>query len=74
MLITEIAAFTWFTFFALVYGSALVAGWAPMALETLIGILLVGIPLVVGVLHRRIRIEACKAPDALYRKRIETNR
>lgn len=73
MFLTDLAAFIWFGFFALVYGSALVAGWLPSAVEALAGILLIGVPLSVGILHRRIRIEAAKAPDALYRKRIETN-
>jgi hypothetical protein len=70
-LLTDIAAFTWFTFFALVYGCALLAGWRPDILEAVVGTILIGVPLVGGVLHRRIRLEAAKAPDALYRKRIE---
>ena len=73
MLLTDIAAFTWFAFFALVYGCALLTGWRPDVLETVVGTLLVGVPLVGGVLHRRIRLEAAKAPDALYRKRSETS-
>lgn len=74
MLLTDIAAFTWFTFFALVYGCAVLAGWKPGIPEALVGTVLVGLPLVGGVLHRRIRLEAAKGPDALYRKRIEADR
>lgn len=74
MLLTDLAAFVWFGFFALVYGGALIAGWLPSIIEAIVGILLIGVPLPVGILHRRIRIEAAKAPDALYRKRIETSR
>ena len=74
MLLVDAAAFVWFAFFALIYGAALLAGWSPDFIQVLIGLLLVGGPLMVGVLHRRIRIEAAKAPDALYRKRLLTSR
>lgn len=74
MLLTDIAAFTWFTCYALVYGCAVLAGWKPGIAEALVGTVLVGLPLVGGVLHRRIRLEAAKGPDALYRKRIEAGR
>lgn len=74
MFLTDLAAFMWFGFFALAYGRALIAGWLPSVIEAVVGILLIGVPLSVGILHRRIRIEAAKAPDALYRKRIETSR
>jgi len=74
LLLVDVAAFTWFAFFALVYGAALLAGWSPDFIEGLVGLLLVGGPLTLGVLHRRIRIEAAKAPDALYRKRLITSR
>ncbi|MBO9623661.1 MAG: hypothetical protein J7500_13215 [Sphingomonas sp.] len=74
LILADVAAFSWFAFFALVYGAALLAGWVPDVMEALVGILLVGGPLMLGVLHRRIRIEAAKSPDALYRKRLQTNR
>ena len=74
LLLVDVAAFVWTSFFALVYGAALSAGWLPDVVDALLGLLLVGGPLAVGVLHRRIRIEAAKAPDALYRKRLLTNR
>ena len=74
MLLVDVAAFTWFAFFAFVYGAALLVGWRPNASEAIVGLLLIGGPLTVGVLHRRIRIEASKAPDALYRKRLLTQR
>ena len=74
LLLVDVAAFTWFAFFALVYGAALLAGWLPDFLEVLVGLLLVGGPLMLGLLHRRIRIEAAKSPDALYRKRLLTSR
>lgn len=50
------------------------SGWKPGIAEALVGTVLVGLPLVGGVLHRRIRLEAAKGPDALYRKRIEASR
>ena len=74
LLLVDAAAFTWFAFFAPIYGSALLADWVPNFIEVLVGLLLVGGPLIVGVLHRRIRIEAAKSPDALYRKRLLTTR
>ncbi|WP_342249026.1 hypothetical protein [Sphingomonas sp. OTU376] len=74
LILVDVAAFSWFAFFALVYGAALLAGWVPDVMEALVGILLVGGPLTLGVLHRRIRIEAAKSPDALYRKRLQANR
>jgi ACR3 family arsenite efflux pump ArsB len=75
MPLTDFAAFVWFAFFALVYGSALSAGWLPTNIvEVVVGFLLIVVPLVVGILLRRIRIEAAKSPDALYRKWIEANR
>ena len=50
------------------------AGWRPDVSEALVGIMLILASLAIGVLHRRIRIEASKGPDALYQKRLETNR
>jgi hypothetical protein len=73
-LLVDVAAFIWFAFFALVYTAALLAGWLPHVVEVLVGLFLVGGPLFLGVLHRRIRIEAAKSSDALYRKRLQTNR
>jgi hypothetical protein len=74
LLLVDVAAFTWFAFFALIYGVALYAGWLPNFIEAFVGLFLVGGPLVMGVLHRRIRIETAKSPDALYRKRLLTSR
>ena len=74
LILVDVAAFTWFAFFAVVYGAALLAGWLPNFIGVLVGLLLVGGPLALGVLHRRIRIEAAKGPDALYRKRLLTSR
>jgi ACR3 family arsenite efflux pump ArsB len=74
MLLTDMAMFMWFAFFALVYGEAVLNGWVPGIAEVAVAILLLGAPLTLGILHRRIRIEAAKGPDALYRKRFETNR
>jgi hypothetical protein len=73
LLLVDVAAFSWFAFFALIYGAALLAGWVPDVMEALVGLLLVGGPLMLGVLHLRIRIEAAKSLDALYRKRLQTN-
>ena len=74
LFVVDAAAFTWFAFFALFYGAALLAGRSPDFTEVLVGLLLVGGPLMLGVLHRCVRIEAAKAPDALYRKRLLTSR
>ena len=70
--LTDLAALTWALFFALVYGAALLAGWWPSVSEATVGALLIGAPLTFGIAHRRIRLEASKGPDALYRKRVET--
>ncbi|MEJ8630129.1 hypothetical protein P0F65_10365 [Sphingomonas sp. I4] len=74
MVLTEVALFSWFTFFTVVYGCAVLAGWLPTFIETVMGVMLVISPLALGFLHRRIRIEAAKGPDALYRKRIAASR
>jgi ACR3 family arsenite efflux pump ArsB len=71
--LTEAATFIWALFFILVYGAALLSGWRPDVAEAFVGTVLIGVPLTIGVLHRRIRIEASKGSDALYRKRIEAN-
>ncbi len=74
-LLTDLAAFTWAAFFYLIYGAALLAGWRPNdATEVFVGAMLTAASLVLGILHRRIRIEASKGPDALYRKSLEANR
>ncbi|OWK33160.1 hypothetical protein [Sphingomonas dokdonensis] len=77
--ITELAALTGAVFFIIVYGAALLDGWPLGTADALIGIALIGIaligiPLASGIMHRRIRLEASKGPDALCRKRIATNR
>lgn len=74
MLVADITMFMWFVFFALVYGGSALNGWVPGTAEAVVAALLLGTPLTLGILHRRIRIEAAKGPDALYRKRLETNR
>lgn len=73
-LLTELAALIWAVFFILVYGAALLAGWPLGMADALIAIAVVGLPLTLAIVHRRIRLEASKGPDALYRKRIATNR
>ena len=74
MLLVDAAAFVWFAFFALIYGAALLAGWSPDFIELLVGLLSIGGPLMGGALHRRIKIEASKASDELYTKRLLTSR
>lgn len=69
--LTEAAIFVWAVFFILVYSAALLAGWRPDVSEAIVGTILVGAPLTLGILHRRIRIEAAKGSEALYRKRIQ---
>lgn len=70
VLLAEIAAFMWAIFFILVYGAALLVDWRPDTGEAIASVFLIGTPPVFGVLHRRIRVEAAKGPDALYRKRL----
>ncbi|WP_230482101.1 hypothetical protein [Sphingomonas sp. Leaf21] len=72
--LTDYAGLAWALFFALVYAAALLAGWWPNVPEAMVGAVLIGAPLTLGILHRRIRLEASKGPDALYRKRVETTR
>ncbi|MCW6534286.1 hypothetical protein [Sphingomonas lycopersici] len=73
--LTDLAAFTWAAFFILVYGAAILAGWRPNnAIEALVGLTLTATPLIVGILLRRVRIEASKGPNALYLKRVEASR
>ncbi|OPH84273.1 hypothetical protein [Nitrobacter vulgaris] len=74
LLLAEVPLFAWFTFFALVYGSAMLARWLPTMIKTVLGVMLVVGPLALALLRRHIRIEAAKGPDALYRKRIAANR
>lgn len=71
--LTDAAALTWVVFFILVYVAALMAGWRPNGTEAIVGATLIGAPLTFGILHRRIRLEASKGSDALYRKRLETD-
>ncbi|WP_342249406.1 hypothetical protein [Sphingomonas sp. OTU376] len=72
--LTDFAALTWAFLFVFVYSAALLAGWRPSVPETMIGLILIGAPLMFGIVHRRIRLEAAKGPDALYRKRVEASR
>jgi len=64
----EAAVMTWGVFFVLVYMSAVVGGWIPNLADAVLGIFLSITPIFVGLAHRRIRIEAAKGNDALYRK------
>ncbi len=73
--LTGLAAFAWAAFFVLGYGAAILAGWRPNnAIEALVGLTLTATPLIVGILHQRICIEASKGPNALYLKRVKTSR
>jgi hypothetical protein len=72
--LTDFAALAWALFFVLVYGAALLVGWWPDVSEALVGVALIGTPLTFGIVHRRIRLEASKGPDALYRKSVGTTR
>lgn len=71
--LTDFAALTWALFFVLFYGAALLTGWRPSASEAMLGVVLIGTPLTLGFVHRRIRLEAAKGPDALYRKMVATS-
>lgn len=72
--LTDFAALVWAFFFVLVYSAALLAGWRPSVSEAMVGLVLIGAPLMFGIVHRRIRLEAAKGPDALYRKRVAASR
>jgi len=66
----EVLAFGWGGFFLVIY----LIGFAIEPVHTLskgVGFaIFLAIPLALGILHRRIRIEKAKGADALYRKRI----
>ena len=70
----EFAALVWGLLFTFVYGAALLAGWWPTVPEAFVGALLTFAPLTFCLVHRRVRLEASKGPDALYRKRVQTTR
>ena len=56
-------------FFLIVYSAALIAGWKPGdGLDVILGLAMTLVPLVMGAVHWRIRVEASKGSDALYRK------
>ena len=67
-LIFELALFLWSIFFITVYGSALLKGWIPNAIEFLVGCFFVIVPSSLLAMHVRIRIEYNKGSDAIYRK------
>lgn len=69
-ILVEAAVFNWGLFWLLAYVGALYDGWQPDIPQMLFGMALPGPLLLVGYAHRRIRLEANKGPDALYRKRL----
>ncbi len=70
----ETAAFIWSGLAAVIYGGALLIDFSGNMRFIPPGLIAVGLPLVLGVLHRKIRLEQSKGPDALYRKRLAAGR
>lgn len=72
--LVEAAFLVWGVFFVLVYVSAIVSGWVPQFGEAILGIVLTAAPIIIGLGHWRIRAEAAKGGDALYRKLLAVRR
>jgi len=72
-LLFEISAFLWGGLFLFLYGAALCMNFRANLPVLPAGLILSFVPLALGFLHRRIRIEWLKGGDALYRKRLATN-
>jgi ACR3 family arsenite efflux pump ArsB len=70
--VVEITLFTWGCFFAAAFLVSFVTDWAKVT-NYVGAVFFVGVPLSIGFLHRRIRLERSKGNDALYRKRLATN-
>ena len=68
----ESALFTWAAFFFAVYGGGLIADFEYGRAFIIPGIIAVGLPLMLALIHRRVRLERAKGPDALYRKQLFT--
>jgi len=68
----ELLLFSWATLFLAAYGGALIADFRYGLGFVIPGLFVVGLPLTFGLMHRRIRLERAKGPDALYRKRLAT--
>lgn len=69
----EHVAFMWSGLFGFTYVVALVTEFERNWRSIPVWILVVGFPLLLGTLHRRIRLERMKGPDALYRKLLTTS-
>jgi hypothetical protein len=73
--LTELTLFSWGLLFLVVYAGALARGWTPDGIVgAIVGLLSTVAPLLIGALHWRIRTEAAKGYDALYRKLVSVMR
>ena len=73
-LVTELACFTWSGFWSLVYVTGFIADTRQILGYLPFGSVVIGLPLAVGLLHRRIRLERLKGDNALYLKWLDANR
>ncbi len=60
-------------FFLLSFMVSFVGDWVKVT-DHVEAVMIFAFPLVIALMHRRIRIERAKGPDALYRKRSASNR
>jgi len=72
--LAELAVLSWASLFCVIYGGAFLKGWRPDGIEAVVTILLTIVPLLWVALHWRIRVEAAKGDDALYRKLVAVSR
>ncbi len=68
----EIALFVWGGIFLVSFFTSFVTDWVRVT-NVAGAIIFVFFPLTIAFLHRRIRLERAKGPEALYRKRVMTN-
>jgi len=70
-ILAEAALFVWGGLWNVVFVASFVSDW--VRVTNYIGtVIFAGLPLAMGFMHRRIRIERAKGTDALYRKRISS--
>jgi len=69
----EIVLFMWGGLFLVAFLASFITDWLRTT-NNLGAIIFAALPLSFALLHRRIRIERAKGPDALYRKMLATKR
>ena len=68
----EVLMFGWGAFWFLIYAISFFSDWVRVS-NVAGALVFAGLPLLIGALHRRIRLERASGPDALYRKRLAAN-